>query len=119
MACVPVKEVTWPQPPLVLFSSSWVPESVIVPVAAMWMMFSPLVLSAWVMQYRRSLELPDPLPASPRLLTVHVVESCAAALQRHDRRPQQPISPRGVPFSPDPLLVLHTDVIHDMSLHWW
>ena len=77
MACVPVKEVTWPQPPLVFFSSNWVPESVIVPVAAMLVILSPVVLSAWVMQYRRSLELLDPLPALPRLLTVHVVESCA------------------------------------------
>ena len=63
--------------PPVSFSSSWLPPSVIVwgvlkTVESKTIVFAWSLALAWLMQYRRSPESLEPVPASPKLLTVNV-----------------------------------------------
>ena len=64
--------------PPVSSSSSWPPLSVIVwgvlnTVGSKTIVFASSSALAWLMQYRRSPESPEPIPASPKLLTVRMV----------------------------------------------
>ena len=76
--------------PPVSLSSSWPPLSVIVwgvlnTVESKTIVFAWSSALAWLMQYRRSPASLEPLPASPRLLTVNVASSGAALEDLQDR----------------------------------
>ena len=65
--------------PVVLLRSGRAELSVIVPVTEKLIVLLPVVLSAWVMTYRRSPVVPAPVPVSPRLVTVKVESSVRAS----------------------------------------
>ena len=86
--------------PPVSSSSSWPPLSVIVwgvlnTVESKTIVFAWLSALAWLMQYRRSPASLEPLPASPRLLTVNVASKARPSRTSRTGRGGGDGEPRG------------------------
>ncbi len=72
--------------PVVSLRSGSAELSVIVPVTEKSIVSLPAVWLTWVMTYRKSPELPEPVPESPRLLTVKLDSSVRGSSSSTDDR---------------------------------